>query len=697
MATISLGKVAFRWTGAYVAATTYNKQDVVSYNSSTYVCDTDSTTGVNPSTVTGTLVSTSTTLVLTVQSVGGANKYFVDGVQQDTIHLLKGGTYIFNVADSTMTGHPLAFSTTSNGTHASGTAYTTGVTVSGTAGNIGATVTLVTSAATPATLFYYCSSHSGMGGRANVKYTSSSIAYGAGWALLAQGVDNITNNPGDLIYYNGTELTSLSTGAIGEVLKIDVNGFPYWGTQDTRSGMKVIGHQDPLSNVMYRKANTIMDDGSVRFWGRGENWCGGRGVETYDRSYPMSTAFPFGAKKMTYVCSMYDYATVSIDEDGGFWAWGQNDQGDVARGNTTDTHVPFYCTGEASNSISGKAVTQYAAAGGNRNYVSHHVLCSDGTVHAVGYNGYGQIGNGSSTDTNRFTQVSGLTSITKIAKSDCQYSNIMALKSDGNVYAWGNNNAGQLGQGNTTNLYNATLISYFYDNSITIVDIGLNCSTSSSAWALDDAGNLYTWGYNGYGNLGRSATANQSTPGLAIAGVEKVWDRSSDYNNLFILKTDKSLWATGYNGYGQLGVGADTTQRSTFVECKKDAFDTDVAANLKSFNATGESTIVDIQRSGTGSYGYAVAQLADGSLWSVGYGGNGQLGQGNISSTTYWFTPVLMHRKAAKSFYLLGSGSEGGLAVQMTDGTFYQCGYAGESQLPDDDDEYSTTLMPVAF
>ena len=697
MATISLGKVAFRWAGVYAAATTYNKQDVVSYNSSSYVCDTDATIGVNPSTVTGTLVATTTNHVLTVDTVGGDNKIFVDGVQQDTLHLLKGGTYVFNVADSSMTGHPLAFSITADGTHGSGVAYTTGVTSAGTAGSSGATVTIVTSATTPVTLFYYCATHAAMGGRANVKYTSSTIAYGAGWALMAQGVDNITSNAGDLIYYNGTSLTALSAGAVGDVLKIDTNGFPYWGTSDSRAGMRVIGHQDPLQNMMYRRGNALMDDGSIRFWGRGESWSAGRGVDTYDRSYPTAVAFPFGSKKMTYICASHDHGSVSIDEDGGFWAWGQNDYGECARGSTTDTHVPYYCSGDAANSINGKVVTQYGPAGGNNNNLSHHVLCSDGTVHAVGYNPYGQVGNGTTTNQNRFVQVSGLTGITKIAKGAHQHSNLLALKSDGNVYTWGYNGTGQLGQGNTTNLNTPTLVSYFSTNNITIVDIGTDCFSSAAAYAIDDAGNLYTWGYNGYSNLGHNGTTNQTTPVLALAGVSKAWMRSPDYHNTFALKTDGTLWATGYNGYGQLGVGADATIRTSFTECFADPNGNDVVSELESFGLAGRSPIVDFQNAGEGTYGHTYVLLADGSLHSVGYGGNGVLGQGNVTATTYWFTPVLLHRKKVASFYLAGASTEGGLFCLMTDGTMYGCGYAGESQLPEDDDEYSTTLMPIAF
>ena len=94
---------------------------------------------------------------VTVQSVGGSNKYFIDGVQQDTLELYEGNTYVFNYPSA----HPFKFSTTSDGTHNSGSEYTTGVTH-----NSSTQVTIVVASGAP-TLYYYCSSHSGMGGQAN--------------------------------------------------------------------------------------------------------------------------------------------------------------------------------------------------------------------------------------------------------------------------------------------------------------------------------------------------------------------------------------------------------------------------------------------------------------------------------------------------------------------------------------------------
>lgn len=91
-----------------------------------------------------------------------SGEYFIDGVQNKTLQLDIGTTYDFSFP----TGHPFKFSTTSDGTHNSGTEYTTGVTQ-----GTGET-RLVTSGSTPTTLYYYCSIHSGMGGKIELYATN---------------------------------------------------------------------------------------------------------------------------------------------------------------------------------------------------------------------------------------------------------------------------------------------------------------------------------------------------------------------------------------------------------------------------------------------------------------------------------------------------------------------------------------------
>ena len=98
------------------------------------------------------------------------NKYYISdhSGSAPTLTLKKGNTYKFDQSAASNSGHPLQFSTTSDGTHSGGTAYTTGVTVVGTAGTAGSYVQIVVSDSTPSTLYYYCTNHSGMGGTANV-------------------------------------------------------------------------------------------------------------------------------------------------------------------------------------------------------------------------------------------------------------------------------------------------------------------------------------------------------------------------------------------------------------------------------------------------------------------------------------------------------------------------------------------------
>ena len=108
-------------------------------------------------------LSLQTTFAVTVVNPGSGNVFAIDGTNNPTLTLDRGGTYIFDQSDNTNSGHPLAFK------DSSGAAYTTGVTVTGTAGSSGAKVTLVVAANAPSSLRYYCTYHgNGMGNTISV-------------------------------------------------------------------------------------------------------------------------------------------------------------------------------------------------------------------------------------------------------------------------------------------------------------------------------------------------------------------------------------------------------------------------------------------------------------------------------------------------------------------------------------------------
>ena len=159
------------------------------------------------------------TFTVTVSNPGSGNRYYIDGVLQDTVNIAEGGTYRFDQSDSSNSSHPLRFSTTSDGTHGGGSEYTTGVTAVGTPGSSGA-YTEITVASSAPTLYYYCTNHSGMGGQAN---TPASDTYGVlPWnfgAWASQGDSSL-------------ELTgiglNISEGNVDSTISIGW-GAQYWG------------------------------------------------------------------------------------------------------------------------------------------------------------------------------------------------------------------------------------------------------------------------------------------------------------------------------------------------------------------------------------------------------------------------------------------------------------------------------------
>ena len=151
-------------------------------------------------------VASTVAYTVTAASYAGSNKFHIMGAAQPTLELIEGNTYVFTYP----AGHPFALSTTSDGTHGGGSEYTTGVTR-----NVGATtLTYVVPTGAP-TLYYYCTSHSGMGGQAN---TPASFNNNLQITTTNQGADNITNTQyaafDDVLFSASGFTFSLSNGSL---------------------------------------------------------------------------------------------------------------------------------------------------------------------------------------------------------------------------------------------------------------------------------------------------------------------------------------------------------------------------------------------------------------------------------------------------------------------------------------------------
>ena len=178
--------------------------------------------------------------------------------------------------------------------------------------------------------------------------------------------------------------------------------------------------------------------------------------------------------------------TVALKADGTVWAWGYNGYGQLGDGTIIERYTPVQVIG-LSNVIS-------ITAG------SHHTVAlkSDGTVWAWGYNGYGQLGDGTTIERHTPVQVVDLSNVISITAINYD---TFALKSDGTVWAWGDNGYGQLGDGTNTRRYTPVQV-ISLTNVISIMPAG----------ALKSDGTVWTWGNNNVGQLGDGTTTNRYTP-----------------------------------------------------------------------------------------------------------------------------------------------------------------------------------------
>ena len=182
------------------------------------------------------------------------NKYRFDdfGTSAVTLSLAEGGTYIFDQSDSSNSGHPLRFSTTSDGTHNSGSEYTTGVTVTGTPGQAGAKTTIIVADSAP-TLYYYCSVHSGMGGQADTTTTIGSSNFDG--SIQSVSKSNLSGGF-SIVSFTGKTYTgnsSTDTGTVGHGLGVA----PSFYVVKARNGSSDwICYHSALGNTKYVELNT---------------------------------------------------------------------------------------------------------------------------------------------------------------------------------------------------------------------------------------------------------------------------------------------------------------------------------------------------------------------------------------------------------------------------------------------------------
>jgi len=283
-------------------------------------------------------------------------------------------------------------------------------------------------------------------------------------------------------------------------------------------------------------------------------------------------------------------------------------------------------------------VTKVAAGAGSWHSL---FLKSDGSLWGMGYNPFGQLGDGTTNNINHPEQIMA-SNVTAIAGGK----HTLILKSDGSLWAMGLNTSGQLGDGfyGTVSNYGTNHPEQIVSSNIIAVAAGL-----SHSLFLKSDGSLWGMGGNGYGQLGDRTYNNTNRPEQIVTnGVTAIAAGGS--HSLF-LKSDGSLWVMGWNGYGQLGDGTlNTTNRPKQI----------VSSNVTAIAA---------------GYQHSLFLKSDGSLWAVGCNRNGQLGDGTYN-TNYPYGTSQAEQIVSSNVTAIAAGYGHSLFLK-NDGSLWGMGFGG--------------------
>ncbi len=337
--------------------------------------------------------------------------------------------------------------------------------------------------------------------------------------------------------------------------------------------------------------------------------------------------------------------SLALHDDGTVWAWGNNLSGQLGDGSTLLRPTPVQVQGLSHITALSAATTDPSAK-----FVSHVLaLRSDGTVWAWGENMAGQLGDGSSTSRTTPVQVQGLSSVIAVA-AGARFS--LALRSDGTVWAWGLGWYGELGN----DALSRTSIPAQVPNlaGITAISAGY-----AHALALGADSNVWAWGHGFYSQLGNGSTPRRSPP-VRVQGLSQVLTISAGGYHSLALRSDGTVWAWGRGWSGELGNGSGDPS----------------AVPVQVKDLTGVTALA-------AGYNHSLALRSDGTLWAWGYGYKGELGNGTKGNS---HSPVQVTGLTGVTAF--AAGYDHSLALRA-DGTLWAWGSNRAGQLGDG-------LLPVS-
>ena len=291
---------------------------------------------------------------------------------------------------------------------------------------------------------------------------------------------------------------------------------------------------------------------------------------------------------------------------GGLWVWGASAKAALGQGKPADVSSPIQTL---AGGVNWKQVSMSKNAGGAG-------IKTDGTLWAWGDNTAGQLGtNNISGASSPVQTVATGNNWVSVSFGCCA---ISGIKTDGSLWIWGSNIAGLLGAGSTLNA-SSPIQTIAQGNNWKQVSVGTNLAA-----AIKTDGTLWTWGSGAAGGLGNNTasatTLNVSSPVQTIAGGNNWKQVAASVSNVLAIKTDGTLWGWGCNSNGARVAG---------VLGNGSTIDVSSPVQIGTDNTWKQVSLY---------YGIASAVKTDGSLWVWGY--NKGMSLGSASTLAAVCSPV---------------------------------------------------------
>ena len=430
----------------------------------------------------------------------------------------------------------------------------------------------------------------------------------AGTTIQSWGISSTTLGVTDITF--GALVSDLTKGntyqfAIPEGFLVDSGGKNYAGTAYT------------FTPPDYVPPGTI--------WAWGYNEAGQLGQNQGTTNYSSPVQIPGIAWDNIADSSYYSAHCAGVKNDGTLWVWGKNNDGQLGQSNTTQRSSPVQVPGTQ---------WKYCATGAALTAATR----SDGTLWTWGNNTNGELGLGNKTQYSSPKQVGSGTDwgINARGKLSAGAYHIVAVKTDGTLWAWGANGSGGLGQSNTTE--------YSSPKQIPGTQWNIGAADIEKSMSIKTNGQMWAWGKNQHGQLGIDWGTNYCSSPRQVAGT---WDCANFGDDMGMgIKSDGTLWAYGVNTNGQMGQNTTTPGISSPIQVGSA---TDWMKDNDSAVSCSGNTMIALK--------------ADGTIWAWGLNNYGALGQNN---TVKYSSPVQL--PGDKAWTQVESMAQGTLACDsLTD------------------------------